>query len=181
MLFFGKMNLQDLRVDKMLKARGLDTSDIYYSPIKSWVLFMVIAMGLCYWFIIPLALSKYYSLVLIYLAPGYLFSGYLNHSFAITEDQLHVINPNFPFRQFKSYALRDIQRITLNKSKQKWHYLLGIIGSNYISIQTADQSIKYFCVNLDVDAFDENWTEKTMDTFYSKLKEKGLDVVDETF
>ena len=177
MFFTGALSIKDKRVDKMLLARNVTGADIYYSPIAIWFLLLVILAGINYWLIFMLALSKYYPLFLIYLAIGYVVSAYLNNSFALTQDTLIVVNPNFPFRQFKAYSLADIKQITIDKTKHRWHYFFVIFSRNFVRIQTSQTSEKYFCVGLELDAFDENWTDKTMDTFHCKLIEKGVPTI----
>jgi hypothetical protein len=174
MFFIGEMGIKDKRVDRMLIKRHFDNPDIYYSPVLIWVLCLFMLLPVTGWFVFQLAFLKYYPFLLTYFAIGYLINSYLNNSFAITENQLHIINPNFPFRRFKSYSISDIKQITFDETKRKWHYAFVIFSSNYIDIQTDKGSEKYFCVGLGLDGFDENWTEKTIETFNYKLKEKGI-------
>ena len=177
MYFIGEMNIKDKRVDKMLATDNINNADIYYSPIIFWILSLVVILcggvGVIAW----LALHKYYLFFLFYFSVSYFISSYLNNSFALTEKHLHVINPNIPFKKIKSYDLSNIKQITIGKTKRKWHYVLGIFGSNYITIQTTNKSEKYFCIGLEIDAFDENWTEKTIDNFNYKLREKNIQTV----
>lgn len=172
-----KIGLKDKRVDKMLFARNLVDTDIYYSPIVAWLFFLVVVLAIAHGLVFQLAFSKYFPLLLLYILGGYTVCAFLNNSFALTQDALIVINPNFPFRQVKTYPLSDIRKITIDKSKWKWHFAFCIFGSNYIAIQTADDTKKYFCVGLELDAYDENLTEKTMDSFQDNLKGKGIQTV----
>lgn len=171
------MSIKDKRVDKMLSAHNLIDVDIFYSSISIWLLSVIIICSIAHWLIFYLAYSKYYPVIIIYFALGYFISAYLNNSFALTQDSLIVINPNFPFKNIKIYPLTNISTITIDKTNWIWHFIFCVFGSNYIKIQTKEKSKKYFCVGLELDSFDENWTEKTLDTFYHKLEEKGVPTI----
>jgi hypothetical protein len=176
MFFFGAMNLKDNRVDRMLAARGIESVDVYYSPIASWIYCLIMLIGVTLPLFFQFDLLLFYPLFLIYPLSGYLVAGYLNNSFAITEKQIHIINPNFPFRQFKSYFLSEIELVTIDKTTMKWHHIFCVLGDNYVAIKSGSNADKYFCAGLELDAFDENWTEKTIDTFDHTLRQKKVPV-----
>ncbi|MEM7514093.1 MAG: hypothetical protein AAF388_24425 [Bacteroidota bacterium] len=54
--------------------------------------------------------------------------------------------------------------------------LLFSFGGNYLEVYSSSSIKKYYCANLDIDCFDENWTELTLDSLHGSLKEKGVAV-----
>lgn len=171
-------NIKDKRVDKQLKKNGFDHFTLFYSPISFWVVILVgiilSGAGLFY----SILASEYIILIIPYLFISYLVNAYLNNSFALTGDKLIVINPNFPFRKFKSYNRQEIKKITIDKIRMPWFLYFAAFGKNYVQIETKENaSVKYYCINLEEDAYDENWTDETLDTFNSTLKDKGYPAV----
>jgi hypothetical protein len=109
---------------------------------------------------------------LIYFIAGYVVVASLNNSFVITDSKLVVINPNFPFRKVKSYSFEQINKVKIDSSNLL--YITAIFahfGSNYVELTTQDKVERFYCTSLDVDAFDENFTEKTIDDFHASLKQ----------
>lgn len=176
MFFFGSMNLRDKRVERILTSRGFKHADIYYSPIAGWICCLFMLLGVTFPILLQLGLLTFYPVFIVYLVAGYLVAGRFNNSFAITENQIHIINPNFPFRTFKSFSLNEIDLVTIDKTKWKWHYLFCVLGNNYVEIKTGTDTEKYFCAGLELDAFDENWTKNTIDTFDYTRRQKGVQV-----
>ena len=106
---------------------------------------------------------------------GYLVVAYLNNSFVITENKILVVNPNFPFRRFIRYDLGQIQKVKIDSSKRLWITMVfAHSGNNYIEITAAHKANKFYCSYLNVDAFDENFTENTMDDLYASLKQNNI-------
>lgn len=170
----GNLRVRDKRVNKMLTSRHLPDTDIYYSPLSSWILCLVLLLAGGLWIFFSQFFLQHYPWFLLYPVIGYLIAAYLNTSFALTNDALIAVNPNFPFRKLKVYPLKDIQLVIFDETRFKGHYLFAIWGRNYITIQTAQKKQRYYCVNLELDAFDENWTEKTIDSLHESLKDKGV-------
>ena len=55
-----------------------------------------------------------------------------------------------------------------------WNIFLSH-GENYVLIQTKNkEEYKFYCSGLEEDAFDENWTEETIDGLYYCLKGKEI-------
>ncbi len=165
----------DKRVDKLLLKNDIVSSKIYYSPISIWLLFLVLfAMQL-----IPFIYSFliiYFLLLIPYGLTSYLLSAKLNNSFVITENQLVVINPNIPFRQFKVIPMETITEIVIDESSNPLYYIFFILATNFVTIKTADKSETFFCIGLERDAFDENLTEDTLESFNDHLVRKGIQV-----
>ena len=174
------MSIKDKRVDKMLLLHNLTNTSIYYSPITIWFLTIFMVLGIvCPIFLLSFYsfFSKYYLLFLIYFVFGYIICAYLNNSIVLTKDALIIINPNFPFKQFKTYLFDDIKQIIIDKTKYKWHYIFGIFSNNYIKIQNLDKTQVYFCVGLELETYDENFTNKTIDELNHELKNKGISTI----
>lgn len=173
--------LKDRRVDRMLINYGYDVTkcEIFYSPITVW-LFLCALLLLT---LIPFSFYIFYLAYLFafyfisYLIIGYLIVAYLNNSFVITEKKLLIINPNFPYRKFICYDLEQVNKIKMDSSKVLWiTSIFAHFGSNYIEIFTTKKVERHYCTSLDVDAFDENFTEKTIDDFCTSLKQHGVTV-----
>ncbi|WP_442264857.1 hypothetical protein ACSIGC_10930 [Tenacibaculum sp. ZS6-P6] len=116
-----------------------------------------------------------------YLFLGYLLTAYYSNSFVILEDKIIIINRNFPFTRFEKYNFKDLRDIEINKGKSfpmnliSWLFL--DLGSNYIKLKLQNTiTRKFYCSNLDVDCYDENWTEKNLDDFYNDLKGRNVRV-----
>lgn len=168
--------LKDKRVCKMLHSKGIMDADIYDSPIHPWFIFLLLISPLIY----PISLYFYikYAIFFVpYFIFSYLLNAYHNNSFALYEDKLIVINSNFPFRNLKIIEIKDIQKITIDEGKGKWIWMLCLLfGNNYLNIEMGEKTETYYCSALQVDCYDENWIEKTMDDFECSLKEKGIEV-----
>ena len=52
--------------------------------------------------------------------------------------------------------------------------LFGIFGGNYLELIEEGKTRRYFCIGLETDAYDENFTEKTIEEFYQWLKRHGI-------
>ena len=176
------LKLVDKNVDKILLNSGYEKPEIFYSPITSLIAFwgMLISMILLplTLLIIDILFSKpsIFIAVLLYMIIGYLVVSILNRSFAITDKELLVINSHFPFCGIESYKLEEISDIKISSS---WALRLLIIfgfGNNYIKVKTKNQEKKFYCLFLEVDCYDENWTEKTLDDLENALKLKRINV-----
>lgn len=174
MLIGVGLKLKDKRVDKMLRAKGITEAAIYYSPIMFWLLFWVLMIQPALWLIVVLSSSVYGLLLIPYFITSYLLYAYHFNSFAFHNDQLIIINPNFPFRKMTILPLKDIQQATIDKSKRKWPQAFMLFSENYLLLQTNTCTIKYYCAGLEEDAYDENWTEKTIEDLDITLRERGV-------
>jgi hypothetical protein len=168
------LKLDDKRVDKKLEKEGYEQSNIFYSPIKSWLFgislialqSLVLHGGIFY----LLYIFPFYTT--FYLLCAYLIAAYMNNSFAIHGNKLLVVNRNFPFYKFKVYEFEDINTLRINNSLILRLPLLfvGIFGSNYVEIRTNEKTERFYCIGLDIDCYDENWTEKNLDDFHYALQ-----------
>lgn len=176
------LKLKDVRVDKILKSKGYDLNQItiYYSPINAHLLFI----GLILTFSLPpliiyiwSSIILYYNFVAIYLIVIYLLGAYLNNSIVITDTELIIINPNSPFKKIKVYPIQEIKSIDI-KSSKIWilTFPFLLVGGNFIRIYHGNHNRKYFCISLEEDAYDENWTELTIDGLISNLQNRNIKV-----
>lgn len=163
--------MKDNRIEKRLIKEGFTDYEIFYSPIQSWVFLVsliTISSITCYGGIFAL-LWLYPIPTAIYVFASYLVAAFSNNSFAFTSNKLIIVNPNFPFRNIFYYDLKEISQIKIDKSR----YLLAltffscVVNTNYIEISIQNKSKRFYCSSLDIDCYDENWTEKTLDDFYS--------------
>lgn len=166
--------LKDNRVDKILTSKGIIGGDIYYSPILTWIIALSIILlggiGVVY----LLASSIYGYLLIPYFIISYLLNTYKNNSFALFDDKVIILNPNFPFRKITIINNSEIKLVTIDKTKSNWSKLLLDFGENYLLIQTKDKLLKFYCSALEADSYDENWIEKGIDELELKFKEKGI-------
>jgi hypothetical protein len=70
--------------------------------------------------------------------------------------------------------LNDILNVTIDTKKRKWPQAFILFSENYIEVTTRNKSQKFYCTGLELDSYDENWTEKTIEDLDSNLKEKGI-------
>jgi hypothetical protein len=163
---------KDKRVDKILIKHGYNNCEIFYSPIfflDYFVYFLVISLPITYQVI------NYWYYLPGYIAIGYLISAYLNNCFVITGKELLVINPNFPFDKFNRYEIENIEKIKIDKNNGIYFLLVFlIIGNNYVQINSGGKRKKYYCSGLEIDAYDENLTEKTLDDFSFALSKNNI-------
>lgn len=165
-------NHKDKRIDKILVQKGFVNTDIFYSPIQSWFLALLLMYGYAFLPItVILIAKKFYFLIGSYFIIGLLINFYLNNSFAIDNTYLHIINPNLLKGRIKSRKLSEIKNVAFRRKKNYLLYVFGIFYCNYIEVETDQDKETYFCIWLDKDAYDENWTEKTLDDFKTKLEE----------
>ena len=179
------MELKDKEVDKMIAKRGYQHSEIFYSPISSWfvtfLLFGVIIVPLIFCLISYLLSGGspiILGIVVLYFLIGYTFIALLNRSFAVTKDELLIINSHFPLQKIKPHPFREIKSVRISSNKLVYLLLPFLLGRpNYIEVKFKNDVKRYYCLFLDVDAFDENWTEKTLDDLKISLKDKGINVI----
>lgn len=175
--------LRDQFVDKLLLKKGYKEAEIFYSPIACWFVFLLFTIT----FSIPLFIYVIYIIlteipftesliyVLIYFLLGYLLIAIFNKSFAVTKNELLIINAQFPFCKIRSYQFEEIKEVRISSSPllSKLGFIFAIKG-NFLQIKTRFSKRRYYCFFLDVDCFDENWTEKTLDDLHHKLMEKKV-------
>ena len=169
----------DNRVAKICKKNGIKDCEIFYSPISTW--FLVISLILFYGGSGCLILFYLYSFnkFLILITIPYFFISFflfskLSNSFAITSDKIIVINPNFPFKKFKEYNKNQINKITIDSSNNMLYIFFLVFEQNYLIIETQNKQEKFYCIGLGIDAFDENWTEKTLDDLNYALSKDNI-------
>ncbi len=166
--------IKDRRIDKCLETTGYNPGecDIYYSPIIGYYFYVGISIFFIIplWFILKILILKYLYFFIIYYALQYLVLAYINNSYAIYQNKLIAINPNFPFKKMTVFELTEIDKIKIGNSRLGFTtWILLILSSNYIEIYTTDKTQRFYSVLLEVDCFDENITEKTIDNFNTAL------------
>lgn len=171
------MELKDKRVDKILLQQGYKDAEVFYGPISIWLITFVgyllaPALGL----LIGLITNPWILLLLPYLFIAYLFNAWHSSSFAIAAGKCCIINPNWPFRKFIAIDLKAIESAGGKKYHKKWMMVFAFSGSNYIEIKTDEGVQRFYCANLEADAYDENMTEKTIEDFLYALERAGIPV-----
>ncbi|MBO9699953.1 MAG: hypothetical protein J7604_07065 [Sporocytophaga sp.] len=175
MLISLSARIKDKRVDKIAIKQGYKDYEVFYSPLSIWLFFTFYILMLS--LSLALAFLEYWCYWPGYLVPGYLISAYRNNSFILTEDELVVINPNFPFRNLRCYKIECIQKVKIDKNK--WFYFLIMFiefENNYVQINSEGKRKTYYCNGLNIDAYDENFTGKTLDDFSHSLTKKNIQV-----
>lgn len=171
--------LTDKKVDEIIEAKGLINLDVFYSPRS--VYFYTVAMGMAYGglggILLLICLVWSYKILIIpllfYLILIYISNHYLNNSFALSANELFVINTSIFFEKFTVYRLEDIIQVNRKVHRVSWmHFLL--LPSSYIEIVTNKGLQKHYCIWLEDDYFDENTILKTMECFEHSLK--NLDI-----
>ncbi|MEM7654925.1 MAG: hypothetical protein AAF399_02255 [Bacteroidota bacterium] len=113
----------------------------------------------------------------IHVALSYVFAAKCHWSFAITENDLWIINPSFPFRSIQSVLIAEITQLTLKRSYPGWILSpFGLFGVKEFRLQTESFRKKLLFTGLNLDAYDESWTEKTLDDFHHTLVKRGVRV-----
>jgi hypothetical protein len=175
----SSLKLVDKKVDKICKENKLIDPEIFYSPISSW--FYLIGLitsvfGTGFLVLIYLyPINKYLIFIPIpYLLVSYFLSCKLNNSFAITTKKVVIINPNFPFRNYIEFNKNDIKKITIDKSNKTFFNLFLIINQNYVKIETKNQIETFYCDGLEIDSYEEIWTDKSLDSLNYALKKSNL-------
>ncbi|WP_143473494.1 hypothetical protein [Flavilitoribacter nigricans] len=167
----------------MLEIQRVRNFTLYESPIIKWLFFFVAALMI----IIPVGIFFYPPIILAwkylpgYFVVAYLIAGFSNNSFAVTAHGFYVINPNYPFKKFRHSPNFKIKNIRIDQTGTFWwlFFPMGQFGGNcnYVEITTIEgQRHKFLCAGLDLDAFDENDTEETLDTLHDNLKRKNIPV-----
>lgn len=170
--------LSDKRVDRILRQKGYAGAAIFYSPIGAWLTLFtgfigtaIISSGLILMFRSPWLLF-----LLPYIFIAYLLNAWHCCCFALVEGKCCVINPNWPFRKFKAIALSDIESISIGKQRMAWKSCFTMSGSNYMEMTTAAGKERFYCAYLQLDAFGENFTQKTIEDFQYALERAGVPV-----
>jgi hypothetical protein len=175
--------IKDRRIDKYLDKKGYNLAEceIFYSPISIY-LFYLFYLLLLILSVLPMGfyflkyIFKYPYYFLIYFIVQYLVLAYLNNSYVITQQKLIVINPNFPFQKMKVYEFGEIDKIKIDNSGLalliSWIFL--IFCSNYIEVYSTNKVRRFYSIFLEVDCFDENLTEKTLDDFANTLSKNSI-------
>jgi hypothetical protein len=111
---------------------------------------------------------------MIYGMSSHLVNGYHHNSFALHDKDLIVINPNYPFRQLTIISIDDITQVEINRGKYKWKYLFLLFEDNYLSVQTKNTTHSFYCSGLEMDGFDEGFTERTIEDLDRDLKQRRI-------
>ena len=172
---------KDSRVNKMLDRKGYVGTNIFYSPIKIWLFFSFLIIGMT----LPLIFQLIHKLdvkiifyIISYGSIAYLVAAFLNNSFALNGESFFVVNPNHPFKRLRKFPLEEIQQIEIGKNN--WFYtaiMFGTLGNNYVEIRFENRIERYYCVGLEIDSFDENQTKLTIDDLYAELRNNRIPTV----
>lgn len=178
----------DKRVDAIIKKKGYEEAQIFYSPILVRLLifilvgsmtdFMLYVFGLIYLFD-NFHFSFLIGVITIYLSSIYLIISYLNHSFALSENKLLVINPNFPFNLYREFYMTDIEKIVINENRimSIFLFLITFGSGNYVELELKNGLKKrFYCIYLDEDYSDESYTEITIEDLVDELRVKKIKV-----
>ena len=167
-----RIKLKDKRVDKILASKKYDKAEIFCSPISTWIALLALMLPSAGFLFFNAWIWKHWYFVVLYFIISYLINAFLNNSFALYEDKLLIINPNFPFRRFQIIKREEIKLISIDNVKRpQWLIIFMAVSGCYLSIEIADKTLKFHCAGLDLDAYDESWTEKTIDDLHYKLVE----------
>lgn len=168
--------IKDNRIDRIAKQRGYKRFETFYSPISMVLVFIVLICATAapflfeyYYYIID-----YYYYALLYGTFFYFGATYLNNSFVIAENDFLIINPNLPFTHITCYKIQEIQKIKIGC--EKWYFPSSLVlqSGNFVEVQTKNKTKKYYCGSLEIDSYDENLTEKTLDDLHCSLSNKGI-------
>jgi len=172
---------KDKRVDKMLKKEKHHFSLIFYSPIKVYLFFLgllLIGGFPILWFGLYFVWTNYKWALVIYIIFGYLFAAYLNNSIVISSKKIIMVNPNFPFRRIKVFNITAIRKVKIaSDSHLKFIYIFGFLGTNYIEVELSNEKkYRFYCAGLEIDCYDENQTELTLDDLHDALENRSVSV-----
>ena len=172
---------KDKRVDKALRKLGFNSCEVYYSPIIVSITYLLMFLAVTVGIMLPILFSFGHNLtiavvLICYFLFFYLVAAYTNNSFALTSDELVIINPNLPFRKQTIIALDNIIDIHIGSHTPVWRKILLFLTGNYADIKTSEGITRYYCIGLEEDAYDENLTEKTIEDFIIALGKKGINV-----
>ena len=174
--------IKDKRIDREIVQLGLDPGgcEICYSPIAAWLWPSILLWTTVGLFLYPMVMHSpvMILIVLCWFCLGYLFSARLNYSFVLTPRQMLAINPNFPFGKRIVFDFEDITGIRIARPPF-WHRVLipfMIAGGKFVQIRTNTHVHTCYCIELRLDAFDENFTGKSLGDLHVSLKNKGLNV-----
>ena len=72
--------------------------------------------------------------------------------------------------------MEEITEIKISSDwKLKFLLFFGLFYNNYVQVKTKNNEKKFYCLFLDVDCHDENWTEKTLDDLEEQVRASGVD------
>ena len=171
----------DKRVDKIIKKLGYKAVEVFYSPIIAALYYLALLLLTIFpmiFFIWDFFEYKYFWYLSIFILVSYLLNAFLNNSIVLTNKEIIIVNPNFPFKKQTIINMLDIDSVVLDKSKKiRWSsWFFGVLGGNYIEINTQSKKHLFFCIYLDVECYDEHLTGKTLDDLHFSLKKMNIPV-----
>ncbi|WP_118976964.1 hypothetical protein [Taibaiella koreensis] len=175
------MKLQDRRVERILKEKGLQDAEVFHGPKKVLWLFLALVIVGGAGIIIPFfAWAGWYVIPfpLLYLAAGFVISGRYFNSIAVTDKELIIINPNFLFRKYTAFPLDEIRLVVMGSRPDRVATFFCLLACNYIEVGTDSDIRLFFCMGLDEhDGYgDEGFTEKTLEDLAYVLQRKNITV-----
>ena len=172
----------DPKVKDMVPARDFAQGQVFYSPLRIWYFFLgMVLLGFDTVDMLCLAFPE--SLLLLLLLPPYValsirVMASLNHHFVLTDRALWVVNTSPWRRSARRIALAEIQavRIGSHRKMRRWAWLFLVVGSNFVELKVSGSWQRFYCVHLEEDCFDENWTALNLDDLFLALQRRGLEV-----
>ncbi|MEO0471012.1 MAG: hypothetical protein AAF206_15400 [Bacteroidota bacterium] len=174
----GSDTFTDKRVDRMLKQNGYWADPIFYSPISIAFIFLGLIFIMAFTTLIGLGVMSWMIAFPIYpvacLSFFYLIHARTNNSFAFSHQELIVVNSNPPFRRIKAFRYAEIEKAHIRRNFLLTPLLLLMVNYWYVEIQSGGKTHRFHCSALDLDCFDENQTELTLDDLYKELRRRNI-------
>lgn len=74
------------------------------------------------------------------------------------------------------YNFSDIDQIIIDKSYMRYITWIFLTSGNYVDIVARGKYKRFYCTCLQLDAYDENMTELTIDDLHYALKDKRIPI-----
>jgi hypothetical protein len=165
------------KVKDILTEQHADNYKLYYSSLldQLYVLYIII-IGIGFLLLAHLSIWPV-IILLAYTIIAYLFGAYRNHSFAINESTLWIINGRKPFVKSRKIELVEIDKIIIGSNANAILDRIFIIPSNiYISIFTKNEILcSTWYTNIDF-AQDAKQGEKSMEDFMAEIQKLGISI-----
>ena len=179
-------NYRYKRIDKMLEDIGVDTEHfiIVYDSIATPILYYfailpVGGIGIMVEAISTFGLLNCTAFILITFPLYYLFWANKSYGFAISESEIYVINPNYPFQSLNKIGKTEIKSIKMGRDRNYGlSYLFFSFYNCYLEVSTDEKIHRFYCYSLEDEYYDnfEGWETKTTDGLEYQLKSKGYPI-----
>ena len=175
------------RVNQMLKNVGVDKNKeiVIYAEIEMIFVYLlgffaVGGIGIIINTIQDIGIVYFVSIFVFIILPIlsviYYFWASKSYSFAILEDKIYAINPNYPFKSLVKIDKSDIKRVKVGQDRLYGLSFLFLSFYNYyLEVETADETYQFYCYPLENEHYDnfEGWETQTSDGLEYQLKQKG--------